>query len=112
MCVGFGKKITEMRCHVNYIIAGVPIINMMTIVDVDLDHLAQVIFAGFFLCKVIPPTFSHTVVFRRLLKSIKRIHFCFLFHQWCPFFFSYTLRKTLNLKDKQGSDPAGSGEQG
>lgn len=52
LCV-LGRKITDVKCHFQHVISWVHIINMLT-VDADLDHLVDIVLAGFLHATVTP----------------------------------------------------------
>ena len=48
----FGNKITDVRVHFHQILSKTHAINMIYIVDVDLTHLAELVFIRFLHCQV------------------------------------------------------------
>lgn len=46
------RMTTEEKCHLHHIISRVCTMSMIYDIDVDLDHLAEIVFAGFLHCKV------------------------------------------------------------
>lgn len=67
MCLG-GKNM-EVKCHFHHIISGELTISMNFTVDVDLDHMPEVVSMGFLHCKVTPTSpapFPHCALWKEV----------------------------------------------
>ena len=67
------RKTTEVNCHVPHILSGIPAVYMLITVDVDFDHLAEVVCgmcAKFLYCKYTLFFLFHTALFGMKLPPV------------------------------------------